>query len=295
MQGEIDALIAKHGTVPPPWAVAHEHPSNMCWRMGGGESHMMLWSEWWPQQNLTEAQKIEYFRRWSPPHCWLAFVMEAIWDVDDYEDDETLAPFFDRLEALGFGSRQDYVSDFHDSKWLATEPVTLMEDVSLQALSKQIARLNEKLRPIAERPVDTSDPNWSRALQNAPDPLDEAGVRTDAEAVLESLLRAYAMASASARASIREIVAENRAFAWATGVPEPPTTAQAFRQHLLWLSAIDQSQDFRDSLLGLKDLCDQARAAGVSIAPVLKEVAALSSDIDETSMGSMRSILQRLA
>jgi hypothetical protein len=52
MQDEIAALTARHGTVPPPWAVYREHPSNMCWRMGGGESHMMLWSEWWPQQNL---------------------------------------------------------------------------------------------------------------------------------------------------------------------------------------------------------------------------------------------------
>jgi len=82
MQAAIRDLETKHGTVPPPWVLYHEHPCSTCWRMGGGESHIMLWWEWWPQQTMTEVERIAYFRRWPPPHCWLPFLIEALWGVD---------------------------------------------------------------------------------------------------------------------------------------------------------------------------------------------------------------------
>lgn len=113
-----DKLTAEHGTVPPPWVVYNEHPYSICWRMGGGESHIMLWWEWWPLQNFTEDQKIEYFRRWPLPHCWLAFIIEAIWGIDPLEDEEKLPPCFERTSALGFGSQEDYQRDLDDPKWL---------------------------------------------------------------------------------------------------------------------------------------------------------------------------------
>ena len=43
MQKAKDNLVSKYGTVPPPWVLYNEHPYSICWRMGGGESHMMLW------------------------------------------------------------------------------------------------------------------------------------------------------------------------------------------------------------------------------------------------------------
>ena len=169
------------------------------------------------------------------------------------------------------------------------------KDVTLAALRHQIAALNETLKPFAEQPVDLSDPNWQSALKNAPAPLDQAGVRAAAEAALDSLLATYATGSAKVRASIRQLVASNSAFSWATHVPEPPTTEQAFRRHLLWLSATDHSGDFRDTLLSLNEFCNEARKAGVKMAPVLAEVAELSSDEAETAMGSLQSILRKMA
>jgi len=118
MQEKIDALVAAHGTVPPAWAVYDEHPYSICWRMGGGESHQMLWWEWWQQQGFTEEQKVTYFRRWPPPHCWLAFLIEAVWGVDTVEEEGNLSPYFERVEALGFGTEQDYERDLEDPKWL---------------------------------------------------------------------------------------------------------------------------------------------------------------------------------
>jgi hypothetical protein len=164
---------------------------------------------------------------------------------------------------------------------------------SLDAVRARIAALNEKLRPIANRPVDTRDPNWIEKMRNGPRALDEAGIRVEAEAVLNRLLDAYAAGDERMRASIRDLVATNRAFAWATGVPLPATTVQGFRRRLLWMSAIDQSEDFRDTMLTLREWCETATAAGVDVAPILAEVAELSSDAAPTNMGSLKSLLQR--
>ncbi|MDR2326600.1 MAG: hypothetical protein LBE51_14545 [Acidovorax sp.] len=119
MRKSIEQLTATHGCVPPPWVVYNAHPYSMCWRMGAGESHIMLWSAWWPQQALTQEQKIAYFRQWPLPPCWLPFLITAIWDVDTVDaDDAALAPYFERTSALGFGGRKAYEADLDDPKWL---------------------------------------------------------------------------------------------------------------------------------------------------------------------------------
>jgi len=53
----------------------------------------------------------------------------------------------------------------------------------------------------------------------------------------------------------------------------------------------DQGEDSRDALLELQELCTQARAAGVNTAPILREVAQMSSDENRFGMGSTRSQL----
>jgi hypothetical protein len=89
--------------------------------MGDGEGHMIVWWEWWPQQvqGLTESEKIAYFRRWPPPHCWLAFLIEAVWGVDTFKKRHELAQYFERTADLGFGTQQDYERDLADPKWHA--------------------------------------------------------------------------------------------------------------------------------------------------------------------------------
>jgi len=61
------------------------------------------------------------------------------------------------------------------------------------------------------------------------------------------------------------------------------------------MSLIDDSRDMRDTLLNLRALCDDARAAGVNISPVLNEVAVLSNDTGGSYIGSMRSLLKAAA
>jgi hypothetical protein len=49
--------------------------------------------------------------------------------------------------------------------------------------------------------------------------------------------------------------------------------------------------DTRDELLTLRDLCESATNAGVDTAPILVEVAGISSDVDRYGMGSIKEIL----
>lgn len=113
MVAQAERLVEEHGMVPPPWVVMNEHPMNICWRMGHGESHLMVWWEWWSMQPFTEEQKIQYFRRWPPPHCWLDFLIQAVWNIEPSDEDE-LIPFFKRTSELGFGSQEDYERDLDD-------------------------------------------------------------------------------------------------------------------------------------------------------------------------------------
>jgi hypothetical protein len=120
IQDQIINLEQKHGEVPPPWVIFLEHPYSICWRMGGGEDHIIIWGAWWRAQSFTEDQRINYFRKWSPPHCWLRWVIRALWgaelDPDDFDFDDTL--YFARMERLGFGSKVDFERDLDDPKWL---------------------------------------------------------------------------------------------------------------------------------------------------------------------------------
>jgi hypothetical protein len=71
---------------------------------------------------FLQHQKIEYFRKWPPLHCWLAFMIEAIWAIDEFSAGEELAPYFERTRELGFGGQEDYERDLEDPKWLEQEP-----------------------------------------------------------------------------------------------------------------------------------------------------------------------------
>lgn len=161
----------------------------------------------------------------------------------------------------------------------------------LRELEQRVAELDEILRPIAQRPVDFSDPNWATKLANRMPPTQEAEVSDEAEAVLADLLSHYEQGGEPARVAVRAIFACYPSFRWAAHLPFDETSPRSYRSRLLHVAAVDQGTDTRDVLLGLWDLADRARAAGIDIVPALTEVAAMSSDVDRYGMGSTRKIL----
>lgn len=139
-------------------------------------------------------------------------------------------------------------------------------------LESTIERLDAKLRPIADKPVEFG-PNLMERLAALPKPLDEAGIRDEAHNALLSAVERYLAASDDERDSIRALFRRNRAFAWATVLPFPPDSAERFRKHLAHFSILDQYPDYRDALLWLNDL-----RRSPFYESVRHEIAALSSE-----------------
>ncbi|MEU9412504.1 hypothetical protein AB0E08_43370 [Streptomyces sp. NPDC048281] len=161
-------------------------------------------------------------------------------------------------------------------------------------LAEWVALIDACVEPVARRPVDLTDPDWARTMREAPHPLDEAGIRPEAEAALRDVLTRYEEGDDATRAALRALLERCPHFTWATTLPLEPTP-EGFRQRLLEISVEDQGQDTRDMMVGLHDLCGRARDAGVDIRPLLLEVAGLSSEVDRYGMGSTRGILLRAA
>jgi hypothetical protein len=162
---------------------------------------------------------------------------------------------------------------------------------SLPGWRRRIADLDAALRPIATSPIGSEE--LAARVANAWNPLDEAGVRSEAELVLQEVVRAYGDGDDHLRASIRAIFASHPSFSWAATLPFPPTTTERFRDHVLLFSINDQGQDTRDAILLIQGLCARARGAGVDTSTVLREVARMSSDADRYGWGTTRTLLLR--
>jgi hypothetical protein len=153
--------------------------------------------------------------------------------------------------------------------------------MDLAAAEADAAIVDMLLSEIADRPADTSDP------------LGEIGAKAEARAALDFLLDAYEQGPEETRVEVRRILRTYRRFAWGVGLPPEWTTLAELRRHLVYLSARDQGQDTRDELMTLWALCNEARAKGIDVEPLLTEIAALSSDVDHYGMGSMRVLIMR--
>ncbi|KAJ2967094.1 hypothetical protein NQ176_g9834 [Zarea fungicola] len=117
IEDEITKLVAQHGAVPPPYvAFPGTHPYELCWRMGAGESYMMVFSAWWKRKNdnegvkMSETERMEYCQKWPPEPVWITWVIELIWDVGEEQLDPGVCDYgqyFERTEAVGLGSGDD--------------------------------------------------------------------------------------------------------------------------------------------------------------------------------------------
>ena len=136
--------------------------------------------------------------------------------------------------------------------------------MELDALREQIESLDQKLSPIANRPIPFGADFRAYRVPN-----DEAANQLLAEAV-----ELYSRSDATQREKIREICRIHHAFAWAATLPFPADNAERFRMHLVHFSIIDQGRDWRDALLWMRDLLRSPFATR----DVVSDVAAMSGD-----------------
>ena len=163
----------------------------------------------------------------------------------------------------------------------------------LTELELQLMDIDDRIRPMATRPVDTNDPNWMKKLQEAPALVDQAGVRSSAEQLIENLIDEYQNGDEDVRRHIRSWMTTYSSFECAASLPYPPTSDEQFRRHLFWFSIRDQGRDSRDAILDLESLCAAARSANVDVTSLLLQIAELSSDENKYGMGSTRTMLKR--
>ncbi|MQY17450.1 hypothetical protein [Nocardia macrotermitis] len=163
--------------------------------------------------------------------------------------------------------------------------------MTLAEIEERLAQFDALLQPVARYPIDMSDAEWAQKLRAAPDSLTQAGIRGEVVALVRAVLAEYARGDAELRTALRVLYARYRSFRWAAAIPTDATTAEGFRLGLLQLSIRDHGEDSRDEILTLDEDCRLAAEAGVDIAPILREVAAMSSDVDKYGMGSMRDTL----
>ncbi|MEJ1238002.1 hypothetical protein WBG78_07735 [Chryseolinea sp. T2] len=116
---ELQKYIDKYSLVPPPWVFDPEsHPYSIRWRMGGGETFIMVLGGWAEDVLKTESVKIEYLKKYPPPPRWMAWAADFIWDLDPWEtDDFDYTPYFEKLKSIGFKGTSEYLSDLDDEKW----------------------------------------------------------------------------------------------------------------------------------------------------------------------------------
>lgn len=114
-------LIEKYGDVPPPWVYEpRAHPSSICWRMGGGESHVMILGEWLNQQAKSEKERVEYLKKYPPPPAWMKWTARFIYDLgdDSWKKHFDFTPYFEQLKVSGFERVDDFEADYNSDKWI---------------------------------------------------------------------------------------------------------------------------------------------------------------------------------
>jgi hypothetical protein len=163
----------------------------------------------------------------------------------------------------------------------------------LSDIENKVAAYDAALKPITGQPVGHLEPQEMVEYFRNRKPLAEAGIETDAVALLRTMLDVYEHGPETTREAIRGMFSRYRSFCSTVTLPWEPT-AESFRLHVVLWSARDLAPDGRDELLTMQAWCDKAKAAGIDVAPIAREIAAISSDTERWAMGSTRSLLRRL-
>jgi hypothetical protein len=112
------------------------------------------------------------------------------------------------------------------------------------------------------------------------------------QALLREMVAAYRNANESGRATLRKLTEANLQFAQNVALPRPVSSAESFHDHLVHFSLIYHTDDWRDLVVWLDNLCQEAIQAGVTIEPILRKAGAMSSDAElETERSAKQDLL----
>jgi len=120
---KVKKYIEKYGDVPPPWIVNPDsHPQSLRWRMGEGETLIMILGAWFETEFNDEEERINYFRKYPAPPRWLPWMAGVIWNLEPWQQEKfDYEPYFNKLRKLGFEGTSDFQKDFYDEQWALKE------------------------------------------------------------------------------------------------------------------------------------------------------------------------------
>ena len=100
----LDDLLDAQGDLAPPWARLPQcERDSLGWRMGMGESWLMMWAEFLRRMPADAQTRAAYLRRhWPAPHPWAGAVARVLgWPpIEEQDEDRQQALERERLEAL---------------------------------------------------------------------------------------------------------------------------------------------------------------------------------------------------
>ena len=111
-----DKDIEEFGDVPPPWVkYPTYHPYSMGWRMGSGETHLMVLNEWFDAQKFTFEERLVYVKKYPCSPMWYGWIVHFLLEVDTIEfyEEEEYFPYFEKLKELGFKDTDKFVEDLN--------------------------------------------------------------------------------------------------------------------------------------------------------------------------------------
>jgi hypothetical protein len=156
-----------------------------------------------------------------------------------------------------------------------------------QHLSEAIRAIDARLRPLVHagiKPPQVLTPLRDVLLAafeqfQRQQPEVERMVRED-NALLPAMLELYRSGSDDERAALRALLAECSSFRWGFGWGSAGRVSDAAtaRDALAILSMTDGGSDWRDEIVALDHICAEMQRAGLPVAALLREAAALSSD-----------------
>ena len=108
-----DEQIERYGDVAPPWVCyPNSHPYSIGWRMGSGETHIMVLNEWFDEKKFNYEERLSYLKKYPAPPRWYMWIVDFLLEIDTTEfEEKDYFPYFEKLKALGFKNTDNFMED----------------------------------------------------------------------------------------------------------------------------------------------------------------------------------------